>query len=111
MVRLKMDSKENTGGQNTFKSFLCSWRGRQKNSSNYKIILFIFASKDLMLIIFFVFFTAESNCPVVKHNHSKVFKGFKVPDEHSQRMSWNENLLLETYHYSYIVRVRVLNIN
>ena len=63
-----------------------------------------------MLIIFFVFFTAESNCPCVKHNQdSKVFKGFKVPDEYySQRMSWNENLLLETYHYSYIVRVRVL---
>ena len=79
-----MDSKENTGGQNTFRSFLTvflTWKA--KNSSNYKIILFIFASKDLMLIIFVVFFTAESNCPFVKHNQDgNVFKGFKVPDEH-----------------------------
>ena len=54
--------------------------GRGKISGNHKLILLIFASKDLS---FFLFSSQQRMCPVVKHNQdicSKVFGGFKVPD-------------------------------
>ena len=42
--KVKNAQSENTDGKKKFKSFLCSWRGRQKKSSNYKNnLLLIFA--------------------------------------------------------------------
>ena len=84
--------------------------GRQKISSNHKLILLIFSSKVLS---FFLSSSQQRMCPFVKHNQdicSKVFGGFKVPviwAFNSQRiLSWNENLFLDFL--SFNVRVRVL---
>ena len=76
--------------------------GRQKISSNHKLILLIFSSKDLS---FFFCFLHSREC-VLLWNTTKISVAKFLEDLryltgafNSQRiLSWNENLLLDIYH-------------